>query len=147
MCNVHLRMLADEVHFLVHCLDAYYVCSCVVCQLNLMAAADTLCAPVEITHVYRTSHLACDSMETCLPSLDRLTCTFRCECKVNDLLRLHLLDDAESDVATSFSVYRDSSHLAEKPSERAPEKLSLDHAVRLSADRCIIKVRYHEIPD
>ena len=126
-------MLADKVHLLIQCLYALHVCSGIVSQLDLVAAADTLCAPIEIAHVYRTSYFAGDCVETGLPSSDRLACSFRCKCKVDDLACLHLLDDAEDNIAASLSVYRDSSKLAEKPSERSPEQLTLHHAVRLAA--------------
>ena len=127
-------MFSDKMHLLIEGLDALHVGSCIVSQLDLLAAADALCAPVEITHVYRTSDLAGDCVESCLPSLHRLTCSFRCECKVHYLAGLHLPDDAEDNVAASFSVYRDTSELTEKPSERPPEKLSFYHAVRLAAN-------------
>ena len=126
-------MLADQVHFLIHLLYALHVGSCVVCQLNLVAAADTFCAPVEISHVNRTSYLAGDCVETGLPSFHRLACSFRSKCQVHDLACLHLPDYAEDNVAASLSVDRDASKLTEQPSERAPEKLTFHHAVRLAA--------------
>ena len=126
-------MLSDKVHFLIEGLDALHVGSCIVSQLDLMSAADTLSAPVEIPHVYRASYLACDSVETCLPSLYRLACAFRCKCKMYYLARLHLLYHAEGNVAASLSVYRDASKLAQKPSKRPPEHFSFNHAVRLAA--------------
>ena len=126
-------MLSDKVHLLIQLLYALHVCSSIVCQLYLMAAADALCAPVEITHVYRASHFAGDCMESGLPSFYRLACSFRSEREVYDLACLHLLDYAEDNVAASLSVDRDASKLTEQPSERAPEKLTFHHAVRLAA--------------
>ena len=133
LCYIHLRMLADKVHFLIHGLYALHVCSCIVGQLNLLATADALCTPVEVTHVYRASYLACNCVEACLPSSYRLACSFWCKRKMNHLAGFHLLDDAEDDVAASLSVNRYAAHLAEKPSERSPEEFSFHHAVRLSA--------------
>ena len=126
-------MISYEVHFLVHSLDTLHISSCVIGKLYLVATADAFCSPVEISHIYRTSDLACDSVETCLPALYRLACSFRCEGEVNHLLCLHLPDHAENYIAASLSVDRNSSELAEKPSERSPEKFSLDHTIRLSA--------------
>ena len=140
MCDVHFRMFADKVHLLIQCLYALHVCSCIVSQLDLVAATDALCAPVEVSHVYRATYFMGDSVEACLPSLARLTCAFRCKCKVYYLACLHFLDYAEDDVAASLSVHRNASELAQKPSEWSPEKFSLYHAVRLTADRYIIKV-------
>ena len=53
--------------------------------------------------------------------------------KVNHVLALHLLDHAQGNVAASFAVNRNTTHLAEKPSERTPEEFALHHAVRLAA--------------
>ena len=134
MCNVHFRMLADKVHFLIHCLYALHVRSCVVSQLYLLAAADALCAPVEVAHVYWAAYLAGDCVEAGLPSFDRLACSFRSKRKVYYLTCLHFLDHAQNDIAASLSVYRYSTELAQKPSEWSPEKFSLYHAIRLTAD-------------
>ena len=106
MCNVHFRMLADKVHFLIHCLYALHVRSCVVSQLYLLAAADALCAPIEVTHVYGTSYFAGNCVEASLPSSDRLACSFRSKRKVYYLTCLHFLDHAQNDIAASLSVYR-----------------------------------------
>ena len=133
-------MLADKVHFLVEGLDALHVGSCIVGQLDLLAAADALCAPVEISHIHRAANLAGNCVETGLPSLYRLTCSLRCKCKVHYLACLHLPDDAEDNVAASLSVNRNTSELTEKPSERAPEELSFYHAVWFATYRYIIKV-------
>ena len=133
-------MLSDEVHFLVESLDACHVGLCIIGKLDLLTAAHSLGSPVEIAHIDGTSDFACYSMETGLPTLHGLACAFRCKCKMYDLLCLHLLDYAESHIASSLSVNRDSSHLAEKPSERTDEQLSLYHAVWLSAYRHVIKV-------
>ena len=131
-------MLSDKVHFLIESLNACHIGFCVIRKFYFLSAADALCTPVEVSHIHRTSYLACDSMETCLPSLHWLASAFRCECKVDDRRLLHLVDYAECNVAASLSVYRNTSELAEKPSEWTPEKLALDHAVRLSSDRYII---------
>ena len=133
MCDVHFRMFADKVHLLIQCLYALHVCSCIVSQLDLVAATDALCAPVEVAHVYRATYLAGDCVEAGLPSFDRLTCSFWSKCKVHNLTCLHFLDHAQNYIAASLSVYRDSSELALKPSEWSPEKFSLYHAVRLTA--------------
>ena len=126
-------MLSDKVHIFIQLLYALHIGSCIVSQLDLVAAADTLCAPIEIAHVYRTSYFAGDCVETGLPSFYRLACSLRSEREVYDLACLHLLDYAEDYVAASLPVNRDTSELAEKPSERAPEKLTFHHAVRLAA--------------
>ena len=126
-------MLADKMHFLVQRLDSGHVRSCVVSKLYLLSAADALCTPIEVAHVYRTSYLACNRMETGLPSFHRLSGAFRCEGKMHDLAAFHLFDDAEGYIASPLSVYRYTAKFSEKPSERTPEKLSLDHAVRFSA--------------
>ena len=133
-------MLAYKVHFLVDFLDAGHVCLCIICEFYLLSAADTLCAPVEITEIYRTAEFACYCMEACLPSFYRLAGSFRCKGKVRDFLALHFLDDAEYDIAAALSVNRNSSKFAEQPSERTPEHLSFDHAVRLTTYRHVIKV-------
>lgn len=126
-------MFSDKVHLLVEGLYALHVCSCIVGKFYLLAAADALCAPVEVTHVYRAANFAGDCVESGLPSFYRLACSLRSEREVYDLACLHLLDYAEDYVAASLSVNRDTSELAEKPSERAPEKLTFHHAVRLAA--------------
>ena len=131
-------MLSDKVHFLIKSLNASHVGLRVIRKFYFLSTAYALCTPVEVSHIYRTSYLARDSMETCLPSLHWLASAFRCECKVYDRRLLHLVDYAECNVAASLSVYRNTSEFAEKPSEWTPEKLALDHAVRFSADRYII---------
>ena len=73
-------MLSDKVHFLIKSLNACHIGFCIIRKSYFLSAADALCTPVEISHIYRTSYLACDSVETCLPSLHWLTCAFRCEC-------------------------------------------------------------------
>ena len=133
-------MLSDKVHFLIKSLNACHVGFCVIRKFYFLSAAYSFCAPVEVSHVDRTSNLACDGVETSLPSLYRLACSFRCESKVYDRSLLHLIDNAEGYVAASLSVNRYATELAEKPSEWAPENLSLDHAVRFSSYRHIIKV-------
>ena len=140
-------MLSDKVHFLIKSLNASHVGLRVIRKFYFLSTAYALCTPVEVSHIYRTSYLARDSMETCLPSLCRLAGAFRSKSKVNDRCSLHFIDNAEGYAAASLSVYRYASKLAEKPSERAPEKLALDHAVRLAAYRHIIEVRNCEIPD
>ena len=126
-------MFSDKVHLLVEGLYALHVCSCIICQLNLVATADALCAPVEISHVNRTSNFAGDCVEAGLPSFYRLACSFWSKCQVDYLACLHFLDDTEDNVAASLSINRDTSKLAEQPSERTPEKLTFHHAVRLAA--------------
>ena len=136
--HIHLRMFTYELHILVKSLNACHISLCVICEFHLVASADALCSPIEISHIYRTSHLACNCVETCLPSFDWLACSFRCESEMNDILALHFLDDAEGNVAAPFSVNRNASKLTEKPSERAPEHFALDHTVRFATYRCII---------
>ena len=92
-------MLADKVHILIHLLYALHVCSCIICQLNLVATADALCTPVEISHIYRTSYFAGDCVEAGLPSFHRLAGSFRSKCQVDYFACLHLFDDAEDNVA------------------------------------------------
>ena len=147
MSYVHLRMFCDKVHFLIKFLYSGHVRSCIFGEFHLLSSADALGSPVEITHVYRASYLSCDGVESCLPALYRLACAFRSKGQMDGLLCLHLLDYAERGIAASLSVHRDASHLAEQPTERAPEQFSLDHAVRLSAYRYIIKVGDYEVPD
>ena len=126
-------MLSDKVHVLIEGLNACHVSFWVIRKFYFLSTADALCSPIEITHVYRASYLAGDCVETCLPSLDWLACAFRCKSKVYNRSSLHLIDYAEGYVAASLSVDRNSSEFAEKPSERSPEKFSLNHTVRLSA--------------
>ena len=126
-------MLSDEMHLFVQGLDSGHVRLCVIGKLDLMSAADTLCSPVEVAHIYRASYLTCNCMEAGLPSLDRFSRTFRCEGQMYDLAAFHLFDDAEGYIASPLSVYRYTAKFSEEPSERTPEKFSLDHAVRLSA--------------
>ena len=133
-------MFAHKVHFLVDRLDACHICLCIVSEFDLLSASHAFCAPVEITEINRTSDFSCDCVEACLPTFYWFAGSFRCKGEVYHVLALHLLDDAEYDVAATFSVDRDASKLAEQPSERTPEKFALYHAVRLAAHRCIIKV-------
>ena len=126
-------MLSDKVHFLVKSLNASHIGLCVIRKFYLLSAADALCAPVKISHVYRTSYLTGDCVETCLPSLYRLASSFRSKSEMYDRSALHFVDYAKCNIAATFSVYRNSSHLAEKPSEWSPEHFSLYHAVRLAA--------------
>ena len=126
-------MFSDKVHFLIEGLDALHVGSCIFSQLDLLAAADALCAPVEISHIHRAANLAGNCVETGLPSLYRLTCSLRCKCKVHYLAGLHFPDDAEDNVAASLSVHRDTAKLSQKPSERSDKHFTFYHAVRLSA--------------
>ena len=133
-------MLSDKVHFLIQSLYACHVGFSIVCKFHFMSTADPLGSPVEIAHIYRTSYLSCDSVESCLPTLYRFARAFRGKSEMYDRCPFHLVYHAESHVTSSLSVYRDSSHLAKQPSERAPEKFSLYHAVRLSAYRYIVKV-------
>ena len=126
-------MFSDKVHLLIKSLDAYHVSLCIICQFDLVTSADAFGPPVEISHVYRTSHLACDSVETCLPSFYRFACTLRSKSEMYDIFALHLLDYAESHIAASFSVHRYTSHLSQKPSKRPYKEFSLHHAVRLTA--------------
>ena len=127
-------MLTDKVHFLIKSLNACHIGFCIICKFYFLSAADALCAPVKVSHIHRASYLACDSVESCLPSLYWLACAFWCQSKVYNGSFLHFVDYAEGNVATSFSVYRYTAQFAEKPSEWAPEKLTLDHAVWLAAN-------------
>ena len=110
--HIKLWMFADQLHIFIESLNSSHIRLCVFCKLNLLAAADTLCTPIEISHIYRASYLACDGMESCLPSFCRLACSLRCKCEMDYILALHLLDDTESDVAASFSVNWNTSKLA-----------------------------------
>ena len=138
--HIHLRMFSYELHILVKSLDACHIGLCVICEFHLVSSADALGAPIKVTHIYRASNLAGDCMEAGLPSLHSFAGALWSKCKMYDIFALHLLDYAQCYVAASLSVHRDASELSEKPSERSPEHLSLDHAVWLSAYRCIIKV-------
>ena len=126
-------MLSDKVHFLIESLNACHIGFCVIRQFYFLSTAYPLCTPIEISHIDWTSYLACNSMETCLPSLHWLACSLRCKSKVYDRSILHLVDYAECNVAASLSIYRNAAELAEKPAEWSPEKLTLDHAVWLAA--------------
>ena len=70
-------MLAHQVHLFVESLDPLQIGLGVVCELHLLSAAHMLGAPVELSHIHRTSDLARYCMESGLPSLDRLACSFR----------------------------------------------------------------------
>ena len=147
MSNVHLRMLSYKVHLLVESLDACHIGLCIVCKLDLLAAAYTFCSPVEISHIDRTSHFTGDCMEAGLPTLYRLACSFRSEGEVHDFLSLHFLDHAQSNVTSSLSVNWNSTELPEKPAKRADKQFSLDHAVWLTTYRFIIEIRNDEVPE
>ena len=60
-------MFSYKMHFLVKGLDACHIGFCVICKLHLLTAAHTFGPPVEISHIHRTAHLACDGVETGLP--------------------------------------------------------------------------------
>ena len=126
-------MLSDKVHVLIEGLNACHVSFWVIRKFYFLSTADALCSPIEISHVYRASYLAGDCVETCLPSLDRLAGSFRSKRKMNDRSALHFVDHAKCNIAATLSVNRNTSKLAEEPSERSPEHFSLDHAVWLSA--------------
>ena len=112
MSNVLLGMLSYEMHFLVERLDSCHIRSRVIGKLYLLTSADTFGTPVEVSHVYRTAYLACDSVESCLPTLYRLTGALWCKGEMNCLLCLHLLDYAENDIASLLSVYRNTPEFA-----------------------------------
>ena len=131
-------MLSHEMHLLVKSLDTCHVSSSIISKFHFLTAADVLCSPVEISHIYRTSDFACYCVETCLPTLYRLTGSLRCKCQMYDLLGLHLLDHTKSDVAASLSVHRNATKLSQKPSERTDKHFTFYHAVRLTAHRHII---------
>lgn len=133
-------MLSDKVHFLIQSLYTFHISSGIIRQLHFLASAYALCAPIEISHIYRTSHFSGYSMEAGLPTLYRLAGTFRSKSQMNCFLRFHLLDDAECYIASFFSVYRNASKFSQKPSHRSPEKLTFHHTIWLSSDRHIIKV-------
>ena len=126
-------MLADQVHLLIQSLYTFHISSGVIRQFHLLATADTLGSPVEIAHIDRAANFAGDGVEASLPPLDRLAGSFRSQCKMYDVLFLHLSDDAENDVATSFPINRNPSQFSEQPSQRTPEKFTFDHAIRFSA--------------
>ena len=126
-------MLSDKVHLLIKSLNACHVGFCVIRKFYFLSTADAFCAPVEISHIYRTSYLTCDGMETCFPSLDWLACSFRCERQMYYWSIFHLIDHAKGHIAASLSVNRYAAELAKKPSEWTPEKFAFDHAVWLSA--------------
>ena len=134
MSNVLFRMFAHKMHLLVQGLYALHICSCVVGKFDFLTSAHPFRTPVEIAHIYGTTYFAGDGVEACLPPLDRFAGTFWSQCKMYDVLFLHLSDDAKDDVASFFTVYRNTTEFSEKPSQRSPEKFSFDHAVRLAAD-------------
>ena len=104
-------MLSYQMHLFVHSLYSDHIRLCVVSKLDLMSAADTLCSPVEVTHIYRASYFACNCMESGLPPLDRFSRAFRCKGKMYYLAAFHLPDDAQGYIASFFSVHGDSSKL------------------------------------
>ena len=126
-------MLSDEMHLLVKSLNACHVGFRVISELHLLATADMLGAPVEIPHIHRASYLASDGVESCLPALYRLACSFWSKREMCCRKGFHLLDHAQGYITASLSVNRYAAELAKKPSERTYEKFSLYHAVRLSA--------------
>ena len=131
-------MLSYEMHLLVKSLNTCHVSLRIVSEFYLLTAADVLCSPVEISHIYRTSDFACYCVETCLPTLYRLACSLWSKCQMCCRESFHLLDYAESDVAASLSVHRNSTKLSQKPSERTDKHFTFYHAVRLTAHRRII---------
>ena len=133
MSNVLFRMFAHKMHLLVQGLYALHICSCVVGKFDFLTSAHPLRTPVEIAHIDRAANFAGDGVEASLPPLDRLAGSFRSQCKMYDVLFLHLSDDAENDVATSFPINRNPSQFSEQPSQRTPEKFTFDHAIRFSA--------------
>ena len=126
-------MLSDKVHVLIKSLNACHVGLWIIRKFYFLSTTNTLCAPVKVSHIYRTSHLTGNCVEACLPSLHWLTSAFWCEGKMYDRGSLHFIDDAERYVASSLSVYRDASELTKKPSKWTPEEFALDHAVWLTA--------------
>ena len=101
-------MFSGEMHIFIKSLDTYNVSLCIVCELYFVSATDALGSPVEISHIYRASDSLGYGVEACLPSLYGLACAFRCKSEVDYRSPLHLIDDAESDVAASLTVYRNS---------------------------------------
>ena len=126
-------MSSHKVHLFIKSLDACHVGLRIIRKFYFLSTAYAFCSPVEVSHIYRTSNLAGDCMESCLPSLCRLAGSFGCKSQVNDRGSFHFIDDTECYCATSFPVYRYASKLAEKPSERSPEKFTLYHAIRLAS--------------
>ena len=131
-------MLAHEMHLLVKSLDTCHVSSSIISKFLFLTAADVLCSPVEISHIYRTSDFACYCVETCLPTLYRLACSFRSKCQMCCRESFHLLDDTKSYIAASLSVHWNAAKLSQKPSERTDKHFTFYHAVRLAAHRRIL---------
>ena len=117
-------MLSDKMHFLIKSLNACHVGFSVIREFYFLSTAYTLGPPVKISHIYRASNLTGYGMETCLPSFYRLACAFRCKGEVYDRSSFHLIDHAESYIASSLSVNWYASKFAEKPAERTPEKFA-----------------------
>lgn len=132
--HITLRMFSCKVHIFVNLLNAGHVSSCIVSELESLSSADMLGAPVKVSEIYRTSYLLCNGMETCLPSLHRLACSFGSDCKMNDIARFHLPYYAENQCGSIFPVNRKSTELTEQPSERAPEELLFYHAIGSASD-------------
>ena len=116
MSSIFFRMLPDKVHLFIESLDTCHVGFCIIGKFDLLAAAYALRAPVEISHVYRTSYLACYCVESCLPAFYGFSCSLRCKSEVYDFLSLHFLDDAQNDVTAFLPVDRNAAKLAEEPS-------------------------------
>ena len=87
-------MLSDKVHLLIKSLNACHVGLCIIRKFYFLSTTDALCAPIEISHIYRTSYLACDCVEACLPSLYWLACSFWSKCKMHNRRALHFVDYA-----------------------------------------------------
>jgi len=140
-------MFSGKMHFFIKSLDACHICLRIVGKFYLLSTTHSFCSPVEISHIYRASHLAGDGVETGLPAFYWLAGSFRSKGKVYYRSVFHLVDDAQSHIAAFLSVNRNSAQFSQKPSERTPEKFTLDHTVRLATYRYIIKIRNHEIPE
>ena len=127
-------MFTYEVHFFIHGLYAYHVCLRIICKLDFMTATDALCSPIEISHIYRTAHLSCNSVKAGLPTLYRLSGPLWGKSEMDYRRSFHLIYYAECHLAASFAVDGYASQFPEKPAKWTPEKFSLYHAVRLPAD-------------
>ena len=114
-------MFSGKMHVFIKRLDAYHVSFGIICQLDFLTAAYALCSPVEISHIYRTTYFAGNCVKSGFPAFDCLTCSLWCKCQVNDRSPFHFVDYTEYYIASPFSIYRDTAHLAQQPSEWSPK--------------------------
>ncbi len=138
MSYVILRVLSDQVHFLIDSLDLFRIGFCVVGKIDLRSEANMLRAPVEITQVHRTVDCPGNEMVAGLPSFCRLAGAFRSYGEMELSFLLHSRDYALDERSRVFPVGRYATHLTEYGTERPEEKLFLYHALGLDPKLSVI---------